>query len=55
MFEQAYGGQGVECDGLYMLGQGSGTNRRYGLVRVGMSQWAWVQTLTLVVWKSVFY
>jgi hypothetical protein len=34
---QAYGGQGVECDGLYMLGPGSGTVRRCGLVGVCMS------------------
>ena len=32
MFEQAYGGQGVDCDGLHMLGQGSGTVWRCGLV-----------------------
>ena len=29
------------CDGLYMLGPGSGTIRRYDLVGVGMSLWAW--------------
>jgi hypothetical protein len=27
VFEQTYGGQGVECDGLYMLSPGSGTIR----------------------------
>jgi hypothetical protein len=37
MFEQAYGGQGVECDGLYMLGPGSDTIRRCSLVGVGMA------------------
>ena len=25
IFEQAYRGQGVECDGLYILGPGSGS------------------------------
>ena len=39
VFEQGYGGQGVECDGLYMLGPGSGTIRRCGLVGVGVSLW----------------
>ena len=39
MFEQAYGGQGVECDGL--LGPGSGTIRRCGPVAVGVSLWVW--------------
>ena len=29
------------CDGLYMLGPGSGTIRRCGLVGVGVSLWAW--------------
>jgi hypothetical protein len=37
MFEQAYGGQGVECDGLYMLGAGSGTIRRCGPVGVSVA------------------
>jgi hypothetical protein len=41
MFEQAYGGQGVKCDGLYMLGPGSGRIRRCGFVGVGVSLWAW--------------
>ena len=35
------GGQGVECDGLYMLGPGSGTIRRCGPVGVGVSLWVW--------------
>jgi hypothetical protein len=30
------------CDGLYMVGLGSGTIWRCGLVRVGVSLWAWV-------------
>ena len=29
------------CDGLYMLGPGSGSIRRCGLVGVGVSLWAW--------------
>jgi hypothetical protein len=29
------------CDGLYMLGLGSGTVRRCGLVGVGVSLWVW--------------
>ena len=37
MFEQAYGGLGVECGGLNMLGPGSGTMRRCGLVGVGVT------------------
>ena len=38
MFEQAYGDQGVKCDGLHMLLLVGGTIRRYGLVniRVGL-------------------
>jgi hypothetical protein len=41
MFEQTYRGQGVECDGLYMLGLESGTIRGCGLVGVGVSLWVW--------------
>ena len=37
MFGQAYGGQGVECDGLYMLAPGSGTIRGCGPVGVGVA------------------
>ena len=37
MFEQAYGGQGVECGGLNMLGPGNGTIRRCGLIGVGVA------------------
>ena len=37
MFDQGYGGQRVECDGLYMLGPGSGTIRRCGPVGVGVA------------------
>jgi hypothetical protein len=50
MFEQVYGDQGVECDGVYMLGPGSGTIRRCGLVRcanVGVG----FTTLVLAAWK----
>jgi hypothetical protein len=39
MFEQAYGDQGVECDGLYMLCPRSGTIRMCSLVGVGMVLW----------------
>jgi hypothetical protein len=45
MFEQVYGGQEVECDGLYMLGPGIGTIRRCGLA-VGVSLWAWALSST---------
>jgi hypothetical protein len=41
MFGQVYGGQEVEYDGLYMLGLGSGTTRKYGPFVVGMSLWVW--------------
>ena len=41
MFEQACGGQGVECDGLYMLGPGSGTTRRYGPFGLGVALLEW--------------
>ena len=37
VFELAYGGQGVECGSLNMLGSGSGTIRRCGLVEVGVA------------------
>ena len=39
MFEHPYEGQGVECDGLYMFGLGSGVIRRCGFVRIGVSLW----------------
>ena len=29
------------CDGLHMLGPGSGTIRRYGPVGVGVALWMW--------------
>jgi hypothetical protein len=29
------------CDGMYMLGPGSGTIRRCGLVGIGVSLWVW--------------
>jgi hypothetical protein len=35
------GAQGVECDGLYILGPGSGIIWRCGLVGVGVSLWVW--------------
>ena len=41
VFEQVYGGQGVECDGLYILAPGSGTIWRCDLVGVGVSLWEW--------------
>lgn len=31
----------VVCNGLYMLGLGSGTTRKCGPVRLGVSLWAW--------------
>jgi hypothetical protein len=37
VFEQIYGGQGVECYGLYILGPGSGTIWRCSLVGIGVS------------------
>jgi hypothetical protein len=37
VFEQVYGGQGVECDGLCILGPGSGTIWRGGLVGIGVT------------------
>jgi hypothetical protein len=32
----------ILCDGLYMLGPGSGTIRRCDSVGVGVSLWVWV-------------
>ena len=37
VFEQVYGGQGVECKGLYILGPGSGTIWRCGLVGIDVT------------------
>ena len=37
MPEQAYEGQGVECGGLNMLGQESGTIRKHGRVEVSVA------------------
>jgi hypothetical protein len=37
MFGQAYGGQGVEYDGFYMLGPESSTITRCGSVGVGVA------------------
>ena len=36
-FEQAHGGQGLECGNLNMLGPGSGTIRRCDHVAAGMA------------------
>jgi hypothetical protein len=54
MFEQANGGQGVECDGLYMLSPG--TTIRCGPVGIGVSLWVWVLRPFLIraAWKPVF-
>jgi len=41
VLEQTYGGQGMECDGLYVLVLGHSTIRHCGLVGVGMSIWVW--------------
>jgi hypothetical protein len=50
------------CHGLYILGPGSGTICRYGLVGIGVIWLEYVchcgcglKTLTLVFWKSVFH
>ena len=52
----------VYCDGLYILGPGSGTTSRFGLVGIGVTWLEWVchcgcgyKVLSLVAWKSVFY
>ena len=37
MFEKSYGGKGIECGALNMLGPESGTIRRYGFVGVGIA------------------
>ena len=41
MFEQAYGGQGVECVGLYMLGPRSDTSWGCGLLGIGVLLFMW--------------
>jgi hypothetical protein len=50
------------CDGLYILGPGSGAIWRCGLVGIGVTWLEWVchcgcgyKILTLVAWKSVFH
>ena len=50
------------CDGLYILGPGSVTIWRCGLVGIGVTWLEWVchcgceyKILTLVAWKSVFH
>jgi hypothetical protein len=54
--------QDTLCDGLYILGPGSGTIWRYGFVGIGVTWLEWVchcgcghKILTLVAWKSVFH
>jgi hypothetical protein len=37
VFGQVYGDQGMECHGLYILGPGSGTIWRCGLVGIGVT------------------
>ena len=55
MFEQAYGGQGMECSRLNMFGPRSGTIRRCGLARVGVAllEEVGIENLLLVAWKTV--
>jgi hypothetical protein len=48
--EQAYGGQGVECGSLNMLGPGSGTIKRYGLVEEVVTLGVCFETLLLAVY-----
>jgi hypothetical protein len=50
------------CDGLYILGPGSGTIWRCGLVGIDVTWLEYVchcgyrhKVLTLVAWKSVFH
>jgi hypothetical protein len=57
-FQHQHGG----CDGLYILGPGSGNIWICGLVGIGVTWLEWVchcgcgyKILTLVAWKSVFY
>jgi hypothetical protein len=38
----SWASKGMECDSLHMLSPGSGTIRSCGVVRVGVSLWAWV-------------
>jgi hypothetical protein len=59
---KSMGGQGVEHDGLYILGPGNGTIWRCGLVGIGVTWLEWVchcgcghKILTLVAWKLVFH
>ena len=59
MFEQAYGGQGMECDGLYILSPGNDTIRGFGPVGVGVAYWSGCVTVgvgfVLAFWKPVFH
>ena len=44
------------CYSLNMLGPGSGTIRRCGLVGVGVSLWVWaLRNLVLAAWKLIFH
>jgi hypothetical protein len=52
----------IACDGLYILGPGSGTIGRCGPVGIGMTWLEWVchcgcvhKILILDAWKSVFH
>ena len=52
----------MECDGLNMLGPGSGTISRYGLVGIGVALmeevcvtvWVSNEILLLTTWEPVF-
>jgi hypothetical protein len=62
MFEQAYGGQRIECDSLNMLGGGSRIIWRCGLDGVGVALWSkhvtvsmGFKTLLLTTWEPVFF
>jgi hypothetical protein len=54
MFGQGYGGQGVECDGLYMA-QGVALLGGVALLELVCHYGCGLQTLTLAAWKSVFH
>jgi len=64
-FVQARGGQGVECDGLHILGPRSGTIRRWDLVggSVSLCGWVWrlsswlsedVQSVPSFLWMKMY-
>jgi hypothetical protein len=54
ILEQAYGGQGLECGNLNMLGPRSGTIRKYSLVGFVVTVGVGFKTLILAAWKPVF-